>query len=270
MGLWTLSRRGLPSLRHAIKSTAVATAEYIDYGSGATLDNLSPFSALALVRVDVFAAFTPIFCKGAGGAVGGWVLEGSDTVGNIRARADRATADIAYLTNDTPLAPTGSWNWVCMTLDRSAGAGAIVRFYTARYGRLPVERTQAAPTDGSGSFINDSSETLRSFNFSGGTTHIQAAKAYAGIVSGVAYTAGEFGSWIKTLGPLRSGQVLQVYPGRSGTGVQVDESAGANHGTLNGCTVAVGPSPRRWRLSGWGRPASTAKPWHYYAQMRAA
>ena len=225
-----------------------ATSDRVNCGSGASLDDLSPFTWMAWIYPTAFTSGRRLAEKGSSTQK---VMLLSGTSGDWRLQVARTVAS-NYITNDTPLA-LNTWKFVAATFDTGGGAGEIINLYTGGLNTIATESSYTSPADGSGAVTADASGDFVIGNVGVATFN----QAFEGRIA-------FFGVWNRalSLGEIRaqqfrphvtSGCVLFQYLGFAGTGTQPDYLGNANAGTVTGATVSdhVPIGPIWGRADGW-------------------
>lgn len=232
-----------------------ASSNVIDCGSGASIDAINPWTALAWIYPTSFAADLTIIQKGAAGTnTRGPNIFLADTSGNVRAVMDRATTDANYITTGGPLV-VDRWQFVAVAANAAGAAGSLFRMYVGDINRSPVEATFGTATDGSGAFGDDSAENFRIGNAKALTVGFGGRIAIVSLLRGDWEPQAIRRIWKITRDNLHPAAIanrlrdygcrLHLSPGYSGTGTQIDWSGYGNHGAITGATLTAGMPMRR-------------------------
>lgn len=138
-----------------------ATSDRGNIGSASGLDNMDPMTLLLWTKVTTLTSGRAFYSKGFGSGSNRRLLLLSGTGGNIDFRVIRATTNTQYVTNDTPLASTGTFICIAVVFDSGAGAGQVVHIYTGVQASpvMLTESTYGTATDGSGALTSDAADS---------------------------------------------------------------------------------------------------------------
>lgn len=209
----------------------------VNCGSKSLIDTLDPWTLLLWLYPINGGADAWLAQKGAAGTGSRRIdirrAGGSTT--EIGVYADRATTDLDFVTNTTPII-IGNWTCIGVTFNSNGGAGELVNIYAGDLRKPLAECGYGTATDGAGAFASDASEDLMLGNY----------KALAGPARGlISYIA-----LYKVVLPFGTMQSWQWNPrvlpgcvgfwqlGKLSAGIQLDESGYGNHGTVTGATLS--------------------------------
>ena len=208
------------------------TSDRVDHGSGASMDDLDPYTFMCWVFPTAFSNVRAFFQKGDPSRR----LMVLGTAGNLRVLLARATTDTDYRTSGNPMS-LNAWNFCASAVDSSESAGNVVHIYVGSLNAEAVETTYSLKTDGEGAIDSDAGD-----NFFLGNRPANHTLSFQGRIAVAAYD-----NSFLTLAQIRSWQfkprnlpstVLYTHPGFNGTGAQPDLSGKGNNGTVTGATVA--------------------------------
>ncbi len=208
-------------------------ADAVDHGSGASIDDLDPFTWMAWVNMNSFTNGRAFFHKKLNTKY--CIL--SNTGGNVEFVVARATTNTQLITNDTPLS-TGTWQLVAFVFDSGGGAGEIGHVYVGNLTTPATESTYATETDGAGAVTTDADSGMFVGNKagSGGNRSLQGHVACFTYVA-EALTLKQVTDWQFRPRMLTNAKIFSHYGGTD-TGNQPDLSGNGNDGTPAGTTVS--------------------------------
>lgn len=221
-----------------------ATNDRVDCASGTSIDDVPEWSIGVALNMTTLTNNRVVIAKH-DGATNGWTCRLTGTTGNVVVFWNRATTNLIYATNSTPLATTGSWLFFGFTMSQS---GSVVTMYHGSlFGDTLTAATFGTAQAGSGTFNTDASQTLQIGNRGTDTAAIQADIGWVGWYNKV-FSQAEFESLLSSFRPtVSNGKALLYIPlGLTGTGSQLDRSGNANHGTISGPTQVAGPAYGLW------------------------
>lgn len=218
-----------------------ATSDRVSVAAATSINDLSAWTAVAWINVDTLTASRSIISKHNGVSLG-WFVRLSGTAGELQIVWNRATTNLAYTTNTTPLATPGRWIFLAATLNKSGSAGALVSVATGTPWSPCVAATFGTATDGAGSYNTDAAQALqwgnRAANNDAFTGRIASGQLYSGALT------------LAECELLRKEEMVRPdlcvgawHLGADGLSV-IDASPYRNHGTVSGPKVTVGPWPR--------------------------
>lgn len=216
-----------------------ASSDVIDVGSGASIDDLDPFSILILCYPTSTTTDLGLWEKSPTNALKKVFLRKLTGVGLYVARATSAS----YRYPDTGtghVVVANQWQMFAATFNSAASPNSVL------YGSLASDPVKAYTTfttqnaDGSGALTSDAADTARWGNWYIGAGSL--TSAFQGILA-----IGAVVNRVLTLDEIRDwqfnprwipGTVDFHHFGANGTGVQQDLSGNKNDGTVTGATVA--------------------------------
>ena len=228
-----------------------ATSDRVNYGSGASMDDLTSHTVTMWVYLDSYVDGKTMFGKRANSPVSsfknrfGLETNATDTNGGLRVAFSQSTSGLTYRTGNAGIT-AGKWWFLAYTYD--SGATPRVHIYRGDLSTIVTETTYATAADGSGTYSTDASQSV----IVGNTLNVAGAFAdsFPGKISNVAYY-----NKVLSLAEIRMQQfrphvtpntVLFSYLGFTGTGTQPDWSGHQNAGTVTGATttphVPLGPA----------------------------
>lgn len=218
----------------ALTLGAGSATEWINLGAGASLGDLDPFTLLYWLNPTTLTGGRLLYRK-AGTGIKLFTLNG--TGGNVQMQFQRAGGFTNYLTNDTPLASTGSWIFLAGDYDSSAAAGEIHNIYKGTLTAAATECTYGTATDSSGATLADAAGDF----IVGG--RVSQPNAFQGAIAIHAVfnrklTLAEIVSW-QWQPRMMSGCVALHHFGFNGTSTQPDYSGNGNSGSVSGPTQSA-------------------------------
>jgi hypothetical protein len=211
-----------------------AASDVINIGSGASLDDLDPFTYLVWLNPTTLTANRVLFRKIQTGVK---ILQLSNGSGDLQFAVSRSGAATNYTTNSSPLAATGTWIFLAATYNSAASAGQVHNIYKGTLTAAATECTYATATDGSGGSTTDATGDQSIGGRVGASSAFQGAIAVAAIFNRE-LTLGEILSW--QFDPrVMAGCVAFHHFGFNGVSTQPDYSGRGNAGTVTGATVSA-------------------------------
>lgn len=223
------------------------TTAGINHGSAASLDDLTAFTFLILIRADATAQNCGLFGKGtaAGSNRRSLELRTSVTASAIFCIIDGATTDHTAESVTNAYAQD-VWTWIAATW---AGGDTAPKIFTGTLTSLLAEVSYSATNNGSGAPSSNAANDQLVGAFGGGTGVLNGRAAVA-MIWNRELTLQELQA--QQFRPHRtSGCVLYTRYGYDGTGTQRDFSGNGNTGTTSGASVVDGaplPPPFGWDL----------------------
>lgn len=219
-----------------------ATSDRVDCGSGASIDDLNPFTWLFWCYATNNTANRALGSKESGSNSKRLRLSGTGgSAGNLRVEVVRATTNTDYITNDTPLGTLNTWKCVAITFDSAASAGQIVNIYSGTRSVVLAESTYGTATDGSGTPSSEAAGSFYIGNRAGLASSFQGRIAVC-MIWNRALTLAELIE--QQFRPHKtSGCVMFTRVGYNGTGTQPDWSGNGNAGTVTGATLTPDDVP---------------------------
>jgi hypothetical protein len=237
--------RNVAALQESAALTfGAATSDRVDCGSAAILDDMTKVTVLAWVFPTTLA--TKDICSKFRNAQGGWRFGLNGATGNIEAQFRRATTNVDYISNTTPLATASQWYGIAMTLDQAVTP--VAHMYTrTQMNALVSEVGYGTSNDGSGGFSADASWSLFIGNFdnsAGANSAFQGRIAVCAVFARV-LTVAEIAAWFATalddpFPAVMAGCRGLWYPGNEGASKVLDYSGYNNTGTVTGATLSRG------------------------------
>lgn len=215
-----------------------ATSDVVDVGSGASLDDLDPFTVLLWCMPTTLTSGRALWSKM---GTGNKFLRFSDAAGNVQLFVTRAVTT-SYITNTAPLGTTNQWALLAASFSSAQVAGQIVKIYKGALGVPAAAQTFGTATDGSGALTTDNTGNGRWSNMSSLAVSFQGRIAM-GAVFGAELSLADVQSWQQrprvTVGANAAKAFFRL--GNEGVGTQQDYSGNANTGTVTGATQGDGP-----------------------------
>jgi Concanavalin A-like lectin/glucanases superfamily len=216
----------------------------IDFGSGSSIDDLSPFTFLLWYYPTSLGNDKRLLEKGASAERRIMLKTVGSAKGNIRVFLLRSGTFVNYITNNAPLSVPSCWHFLAVTVNLSNASGGLVRIYAGGLSTQATECSYGTTTDGSGSLDSDAGGTLL---IGSNANHNNAAMGYYSYVGyvGREMSVGEIRAWQWRPG-IVAGTTLFAVPGYFGTSSAADLSGFGNHGvaTTSGVVrdhVPLGP-----------------------------
>lgn len=211
----------------------------VDIGAGTSLDNLQPYSILALAKAENVTTQGKIYQKGAGTAAQLLEIEASA----IRIISGRVTSNLQLLapTANFPNFTRNKWCWFAGTADNTSLTNSGL-WVASQNGRFTPPTSYTAQTVGSGAQGNNSTVVANIGNRTGSNIDWQGQIAFVAIY-GAVLGPEEFDVIRRAVfnGQLHSPKSLPqaklyMHLGLNGNGQQFDYSGNGNHGTVTSCT----------------------------------
>jgi hypothetical protein len=207
----------------------------VNFGSGATLDNVTTGTTVAWVYPTSLAADQRFWQKGLAGTGNYWGFAPDFSVGSgtLGIEIQRATSNCEAI-SVTGTLTANVWNFVCATWN-TGGAAGDQRLYVGTLTANAAEASYSSQTAGSGSVGDNSGADLIGCNRSTGGIALVGRMAVVALWNRQ-LTLGEIIEQQWRPRPT-SGCVLMAHLGYNGTGSQPDWSGNGNAGTVTGATV---------------------------------
>ena len=208
------------------------SANRVDFGSNASLDNLSAYTAILCVYPTDATSGRRFFNKGVdnNGTAVWWDWT---TAGDVACVCNRVTDSTAIATN--PLTQN-AWQQLAVSYSDAAGFNVFTRLLDEVFVETSYTGT---PVVGSGARIDDSAEPLiwgnRNELDAGFGGQISCAKFFDAKLTLAQLNQYAFDD------PKLASNVVNAELGWAGTGTQVDYSGNQNDGTVTGATVSSHP-----------------------------
>jgi hypothetical protein len=225
-------------------SFGTAISDRVNCGSGSSVDLLDPFTVMVWARATTAATGFAAFVQKGGAASGSRriSLVKSGASANVQVGADRATTDLSYISNSTPLVsnvPT----FIAYTFNSANAANELVNIYTGNLFTPASEVTYGTRNDGTGAFQSDAAQDLYVGNL------LAHDSALVGLIWWVQIVAKDL-----SLTEIRAQQFrpcvlpeisrLAMWLGSNGRGGEIDLSGNNNHGTVTGAIPTNDYLPR--------------------------
>lgn len=241
------------------------TTQYIDFGSHASLTNLTTLTAIVLLNPASYRVDDVILAKKiSASTTAGWSYRTSPIAANGETSFLRrySTNNTNYTSGDALLGPASSWYWGICTFDPSGTAGQRVKLYKAPFFGAVVETaTYSTTTDASSAVLTDAGVTLRLGNYD---TPLSARTPSMSFDYMILYNSvlslAQCQEVIDSLtyvgvNSLTSGRLLETRVGWEGISQSIDISGSGLNGTVSGSpTVGTGAlepiNSRSWRPVG--------------------
>lgn len=138
-----------------------AAADNVIIPSATSIDNLDPYTMIVRGTITTLTNGFGYWGKGfASNNSRHMQCIASGTTGNITITMDRATSDLTYTSNSTPLASLDTPFTLAMTFNSAGGAGLIIKAYISTNGQTFSTVTWGTTTGGSGAFQSDATRRL--------------------------------------------------------------------------------------------------------------
>lgn len=220
-----------------------ATTDAFICGSATGIDAGNPVSVSIWFYPTTLTNGLVIIGKTRPSAGAGWRVTLSGTGGNIQFYWDRATTDLQFITNTTPLATVNKWYYIAVTADTSVTPA--VKFYVGDSATRATLQTTGTQTNGSGAIGADSA-----YNFIVGNNDnsprngaVPGALSVFGFWINTVRTQGEMQSW--QYKPRYTDATMKIFtwPGYYGTGTHIDWTGNGNNCTVTGMTLSAQHAP---------------------------
>jgi hypothetical protein len=216
-----------------------ATSDRVDNGADAAMDNMDPFTACTILKLNTLTSQRVIWAKGAGNVK---AIRLSGTAGDVQAVVLRA-ANGAYTTNNLPIV-AGVWCFIAFSFNSANAAGSQFKIYSARqtagvWGPVSV-CTYSAAVDGSGALTSDAGSSSLWGNNSLALNAAQGDFAFGNVFASELSLA-DLQSWLNAPRQNVNNRVGLGFKAFGLYGADaIDFSTGAN-GTVTGGVQAAGP-----------------------------
>jgi len=217
----------------SITMGAVASHQ-LDLGNPSALNNMAQgggtFTTIQWVRVTTFTSGRVLISKARPANNSGWHLVISGTGGELEGYHDRATTDMVFITNSTPLV-VNEWRCIAMTIN---GGSPDIDIFVGAPGGVMAECTYGTTTTGSGALNSESTRDFRVCNRHDSSS-AQSMPGQMGpfAVFGRALTLTEMTQWMYRPQPLTGCKVLQ-FPGFYGISMHPDFTGNQLSGAISG------------------------------------
>ena len=211
------------------------TTDIVNCGSPSALDNIVPFTYAAWIKPNSAGEtnYGSIFRKETSGLRKALYVTVNGTLGIY---IDRATTDCQRESATSTLAFDGTWQFVAVTYDESAGAKLYKASLTSALAEVSYGTTN---NNGAGSTISDIGHALGIGNNAATDRTFNGALAHCSIYS-VVLTLAEMNMIRYGLMPRRS-SLKGWWPLYGTSSPEVDLSGGGSNGTVTGTTVGDHP-----------------------------
>jgi hypothetical protein len=191
--------------------------------------------------VDSVAAERVLLQKGRISAGGKQFINRTDR--NLRVTMDRATSDLVYTTNTTPIV-VGMPQCFAFTFNSANAANNLVHIYAGDLMTPLSECAYSATNDGSGSFPSDNSasDPFRVANTPAATTSMVGVQWVCAYIADE-WTLDELRDWQYHPRPMLNTRLF-LRLARNGRGGVYDESGNNNNGTITGAIPTNDYLPR--------------------------
>lgn len=225
------------------------TSDTVSVGSGASLDNLDPWTMLAWVYPTTFTAGRIILQKGQLGT-NTRKLMSVQASGALQGFADRASVDCNYVSTSAQMALN---TWCFVAVSYNSASTPVIQMYSGRLGvAAAAVASFSTSTNGSGATQADAAENMHIGNSPVGNVAFQGRIAVAAYVN-AELSLGQILDWQFRPRVVPSTKGFWIL-GHDGASAVPDLSGNGNAGAITGATLTPDhvPLPMPFgRADGW-------------------
>jgi hypothetical protein len=226
--------------------TFSGATDRVDFGSGASLDDVNVFTSATWINVTTVAATRVLYTKGGSGGKR-FRLFGGTSSGSMQLTVSQATT-IGTAQSAASTVTTGAWQFLAATFDGSF----VPRLYRAALGAPVTEVSYAVQTTGIGGISSDASQSML---FGGDASNSLPGTAAEALILPAALNAGQLTTLAYGMLPRECRLYAPLYGVAS---TEPDYSGNKNNGTLTGTAAGAHPPIRsRWAGLVSGAPDRT-------------